>query len=728
MVKRKNMFGRLFRQRKTTLCKYVFAVLVTGILPYSGVLSQVHQPLQKLPEDAFPAAVQFSPVPSPKGWTGEHPLTLKLQKETVDNMIAHGFSVLSIGNWTVDDQTEQNKSLLEYAQSRGMKINYITGGLEIFKRDSPPLISVYSPLYRPEVKRRVDSALAATRDIQRIYTVFPFQDEPFHAGPQSFDYSIYAKNEFQKRYGYPMPDSLGQVRNDPKKWLDLLNFQSVTFRDGWRQEYKIIKDFNPHLKVVLTHDSHSAFGGGVHSDSKVAMDDVFHWGGDFADMFIYDIYPYTMFDYRFGEPGKVPKPRISQMHYTISQLRNVTTTYGKDLAFWVGTYNAAWFRRFMGPERKAEYWAEHELAFTAIAQGANFLITGIKIPSDSLHWADFGKAMNIIQNAGPGLMKAPKVKAKACFLFPRTQYLQLQQEYFNEGLTFELFLRAFGELDIIHEDQITSDRLNGYKVLVLADVKLLPEDVALHIAEFVRKGGIVIADCVPQMGAFKQPMDVMRKLFGVDHSSTDRIVRRGQWVPFTTLPPKMAFAPADEVKDPKPAEDEVSGSAFGQKFSFPVVSPRPASVSNAKTLLRMKSSEPALMYRQEGKGKVYLFGFCIQDTYFATWKNKNAAERTQLRNLVSDVFNDANIRSHVYSSNPDIEASIRASANQGFLFIINHEATDSVTTVRLADLQFPVQSIVDIRTGKRVPFTHKNGTVDFTINAPIGTTRLLKIR
>ena len=35
----------------------------------------------------------------------------------------------------------------------------------------------------------------------------------------------------------------------------------------------------------------------------MAIDDVFHWGGDFADVFIYDIYPYTMFDYRYGNSG-----------------------------------------------------------------------------------------------------------------------------------------------------------------------------------------------------------------------------------------------------------------------------------------------------------------------------------------------------------------------------------------------------------------------------------------
>jgi hypothetical protein len=476
----------------------------------------------------------------------------------------------------------------------------------------------------------------------------------------------------------------------------------------------------------LTHDSHSAFGGGVNSDSKVAMDDVFHWGGDFADIFIYDIYPYTMFDYRYGEPGKIPKPRISQMHYTISQLRNLTTTYHKELAFWVGTYNAAWFRRFMGPERQHTYWAERELAYTAIAQGANFLITGIKIPSDSLHWDDFGKSLNVVQKAGVGLLKAPKVKANACFLFPRTQYLQLQEEYFNEGLTFELFLRAFGELDMLHEEQVNDDNLNGYKVLILGDVKLLPENVAKKIISFVKKGGIVIADCVPQMNENKDPMDDMMQLFGVTHSQTDRIPRNGQWVPFTTLPPKMGHAP--EVQQTiQVRKDRVIGSAFGEDFDFPVVSPRVSEVKDGRVLLRMKTGAPAVITKQVGKGKVYLIGFCLQDSYFETWKNSDDSTRCQLRTLLKSIFNNSGISSHVYSSNPDIEASVRADMKEGYIFIINHESPNPQTEVLVKDLHFRIGKIVDLENNTPVKFASVKDGVQIQINAPIGTTRLLKI-
>jgi N-acetylglucosamine-6-sulfatase len=634
---------------------------------------------------AFPATIQLSPADSGK----QRPAAMR---ESIDDIIKKGFGHF----WVYGSSADANKEALDYAESRGMYVDYMTSGFEGFDRDHPPVMSVYDPQYASEVQKRVAAGLAPMKALKRVYAVFPFQDEPFHAGASAFDYSSFARAEFAKRYGYTMPDSLGAVKNDPKKWVDLLNFQSGTFSDGWKKVYDAVKAFDPRPGIVMTHDSHNTFGAGVKSNSKIAMDDVFHWGGDFADILAYDIYPYMTFDYRYGEPGRLRKPRISQMHYTIAQLRNVCTTYGKQMGFWVGTYSDNWFQRFKGPERKSQYWSEHEMAYTAIAQGANFLISPSNynttdLPLDSMHWADYGKAMSVIQQAGPGLLKAPRVKARAAFLFPRSQYLLLREEYFNVGLTYEAFLRAFGELDILHEDQITDDKLDGYRVLVLADVKLLPAKVAGYIASFVRNGGIVIADCVPNMDDRKRPLEGMATLFGVSHAATDRVKEEGQWVPFSAIPPKMSFPPAGKASaaDEKEARtDRVEGTAFQQHFVFPVVSPHGCEVKGGRVVLKMRSGRPALMCRQTGKGKTWLFGFSMQDTYFNTWKNKDSAGRQELEDLIGDVFRESKIQAHINSSNPDIEASVRANSNEGYVFVINHEAVNPGTTVRIADLNF----------------------------------------
>jgi hypothetical protein len=712
---------------RAILSLYLLPV-ASGLLAYCTETNAASEPDElRVRDHAFPACVQFSPVPSGKGWRKEKlPLSDMVQRETIDNIIAHGFSVLYYP--VAGLSGEQSQSVLTLAQSRGMKVNYMTGGFEMFDRDHPPAISVYSPRYIDEVSKRVRTGLAPLKGIEAIYSVFPFQDEPFHAGPASFDYSDDAKGEFRRRYQYDMPTSLDSVRGDPKKWLDLLNFQSDTFRDGWRQVYKVVKEFDPRPKIVLTHDSHSTFGAGVRSNSEIGMDDVFHWGGDFADVFIYDIYPYTMFDFRYGEFGKIPKPRISQMHYSISQMRNLTTAYAKELAFWVGTCNKAWFQDFMGPELKTQYWAEGELAATAVAHGANFLVTGLDIPEDTRHWDDFGRVMRLIQKAGPGLLAAPKVKAKACFLFPRTQYLQLQEEYFNVAVSFELFLRAFGELDVIHEEQLTGNGLEGREMLVLADVKLLPAAAARSIEAFVRRGGVVVADCVPQLDSDKQSMPTLLSLFGVSRAGTDRIVQQGHWVPYTTKPPAMAFAPLANTPPPELRKDAVAGSAFGRTFTFNIVTPRRCDVADGEVLLRFKSDQPALVRRQAGQGSAWLLGFCLQDTFFQMWKEDDPAARQQLRELISSVPQAAAVRSHIRSSNPDIEAAVRANAKEGYVFVINHEATNPTTTVRLSDLKFAVGYLEDIESGKSVEFTADGGVIQFSAVVPCGATQLLRVR
>jgi hypothetical protein len=118
----------------------------------------------------------------------------------------------------------------------------------------------------------------------------------------------------------------------------------------------------------------------------------------------------------------------------------------------------------------------------------------------------------------------------------------------------------------------------------------------------------------------------------------------------------------------------------------------------------------------------------MQDTYFETFKKGDIAGRQELRDLIGDVFRETGVRSHIYSSNPDIEASVRANGREGYVFIINHEAVSPGTSVRLADLDFHIGKIVDVESGKEISFVRKEGAVEFDIEAPIGGTRLLRVK
>jgi hypothetical protein len=147
---------------------FVASGLLANAAETDASLEQRPTDAPRVRDNAFPACVQFSPMPSgsEKGWKGEKPpLTEDVQRETIQNIIAHGFSVLYYP--LAGFSEEHSQSVLRVAQSRGMKVNYMTGGFEMFDRDHPPAISVYSPRYVEEVRKRVQAGLAPMKGIER---------------------------------------------------------------------------------------------------------------------------------------------------------------------------------------------------------------------------------------------------------------------------------------------------------------------------------------------------------------------------------------------------------------------------------------------------------------------------------------------------------------------------------------------------------------------------------
>lgn len=638
---------------------------------------------------------------------------------TLDDLHAHGVTNL----WIRDCKSPKSNAIVKRFQDEGFKIDFMTHGHENFIRDEAPKVSVYDQKYEDVVRENVKKGLAQLPQIEHLDYVFPYIDEPFHRKP-FLDYSTATRSEFKRQYGYTMPKSFEEARKSPRTQLDFLNFQSLIFRDGWIKTAKIVREFDPRVKIAITHDSHNVYGGGVNSNSQMAIDDVFYWGGDYADLFVYDIYPYLTFDYRYGETGVYRKPRMSQLHYTMAQLRNMTTTYGKKMGFWVGTYNKSWFVRFRGKERAEQFWSEREVLYTAIAGGADYIISpsdymGHNLPVDKNHWDEYGRGMRIIQKEGAAIVDAPKMKANVCFLFPRTQYLLTQEEYYNVGLSYELFLRSFGELDILHEDQITDDTLNGYQALVLCDVTLLPEKVAEHIANFVKNGGTVIADCVPQLNEDKKESSIMKRLFGVGKASVERVKRKGQWVPFVNLPSKYSFPPKNGVTD--------TDYKFDSWNTMQIVSPRACKTTGATIKENSRNGIPMKLTNKVGKGNVILFGFCMQDTYFQACKTDDEATLNALYTHVHDTFAENGIISHVFSSNPEIEAGLRSSNEIAYLFVINHETCNGNSQVSLRQLPGKIAKVIDVETGCPMDYIDNSDGIDIKVNVPFGKTQLIKI-
>jgi hypothetical protein len=247
----------------------------------------------------------------------------------------------------------------------------------------------------------------------------------------------------------------------------------------------------------------------------------------------------------------------------------------------------------------------------------------------------------------------------------------------------------------------------------------------------VQKGGIVVADCVPQMDEYERPLSTMSRLFGVSSASTDRVLQKGQWNPFSMLPPQWAHGLKTPPPTPVKTFAKANGEAFGDRYDFTVVTPRNCKVSDGHTVFPMDSGEPMLVQKNVGKGKAYLLGFCLQDTYFQTFAAGDSGSRAQLYELMHDIFADTKVHPHAYSSNPDMEVSVRGNDKEAFVFVINHESPNAVADVTLAGLGFPVGAITDVEWGRPVAFTKDGDLTKFTIMAvegtPTGVTRLLKV-
>ena len=158
-----------------------------------------------------------------------------------------------------------------------------------------------------------------------------------------------------------------------------------------------------------------------------------------------------------------------------------------------------------------------------------------------------------------------------------------------------------------------------------------------------------------------------------------------------------------------------------------MASPRACEATTGKVRLRLDSGQPALISHRVGSGRTYLLGFCVQESYFQSYREADLPARGQLGCLIGDLFQDAKVRPHIRSSNPDIEASVRANSTEGYVFIINHEAAQPQATVQLADLGFRIKRMVDVESGEPVPFHSTRNGVEFPITAGFGSTRLLRI-
>lgn len=609
----------------------------------------------------------------------------------IDEIIAHGFNTLTFSGRRM--RTGPNAVLdfaEDYAQRKGMAVSYsFQGDFSLLNRDSPPPISVYSPEYSAALRPVIEKAVESCRQVPRLLNVQGYMDEPFQVGGNTFDDRPPARDEFRRRYGIEMP-TREEAMKDPALWLKYVDFWSDGFATGWRQSYAMVKELYPDFWVELTHDSHNTFGAaGNGFKGSWAVDDVFHWGAPF-DSVNYDIYPYLSTDFRRGKFRDPMVPRIAGMHMAFAQMRNLAYTYEKKLGFWV---ESGWGGK-LAPESDLRQftWSPRELTYTAIAAGCDYLNTFWGIPEDPRWWQTHGETMNEVQAIAPLLTRSKVPQAKAAFLFPRTQHVLLQEEYWNVMVALEAFRRAYGELDCIHEDQLADGKLDQYAILCLFDVHLMKRASAETVRDWCEKGGFLLADEVPSLDELKQPLGVFEPLFGVTGSAE---LREG---PFEIAGGRVA----GDIPRLWGLRTYEAGDASGSEETA--------------------GGAPVWFQRQAGEGSARILNLPLKDCYFhALAQADTSADAASILDLISATTADMPAP-NVSSSNPEIEAAVRQTP-QGttLLFVVNHEGQDPATTVQV-NCAPPGCIARDLVSGARVA---TEGEYRLILECPWGTTRLI---
>ncbi|MBM4039996.1 MAG: hypothetical protein FJ290_15945 [Planctomycetes bacterium] len=138
-----------------------------------------------------------------------------------------------------------------------------------------------------------------------------------------------------------------------------------------------------------------------------------------------------------------------------------------------------------------------EAAHTALAWGAAWLRVA-ENPRFVFHGeqAPLGEALGglfrRLAKAGLLLARTARPPARVALLFPFTQAMVSGTAHLLDG--FELLRGAVGEVDLLHERLVTDEGLAPYAAVALLGTELLPKRVGAALAQFVQRGGLLLAD------------------------------------------------------------------------------------------------------------------------------------------------------------------------------------------------------------------------------------------
>ncbi|HET8637892.1 MAG TPA: hypothetical protein VFL96_13675, partial [Acidobacteriaceae bacterium] len=101
--------------------------------------------------------------------------------------------------------------------------------------------------------------------------------------------------------------------------------------------------------------------------------------------------------------------------------------------------------------------------------------------------------------------------------------------------------------------------------------------------------------------------------------------------------------------------------------------------------------------------------------------------RAALVRLIRAVTKRAAVAPNIFSSNPVIEACLRANEQDAYVLVINHEAEQPRTSVRIENPKFGVKEIFNLTENRKQDFQKTGEAIAFDIEAPRERPQLLHL-